>query len=237
MDDQEASGMQHEVGKDCPDKTPKDTWSNEQEHVLKTWGEEAKGYAWMHNRTARWFNIWDKVITIPAILLPIIIGSSFFTEYTNILAVKITYGILLLILSGITALQTYLEWQKRATQHNEGAIQYQFYADDIEGELALPRSSRSLGFYQRMREKRQTLFTSYPTIINRYEKQYKKRFGKTTIAKPTITDSITEIVINTDEKEVKEADPKIRHDIVKKENRDPQVQFQLDRYLQGSDVV
>ena len=39
--------MQHEVGKDCPDKTPKDTWSNEQEHVLKTWGEEAKGYAWM----------------------------------------------------------------------------------------------------------------------------------------------------------------------------------------------
>jgi len=224
-----------DASKDCPEKIPKDTWTNEQEHVLKLWGEEAKGYAWMHHKSSYWFNMWNKVITIPGILLPIVIGSSFFTDYTNILAVKITYGILLLMLSAVLALQAFLEWEKRSTKHNEASIQYQFYADDIEAELALPRSSRSVGLYQKMKEKRQTMFTSYPLIISKYIELYKKKFGKESIGKPTIADTITEIVINTNEKDVN--DSKIRQEIVKKENRDPQIQFQIDRYLQGSDAV
>lgn len=224
-----------DASKDCPEKISKDTWTDEQEHVLKIWGEEAKGYAWMHHKSSYWFNMWNKVITIPGILLPIVIGSSFFTDYTNILAVKITYGILLLILSAVLALQAFLEWEKRSSKHKHAYIQYQFYADDIEAELALPRSSRSVGFYQKMKEKRQTMFTSYPPIISRYIKLYKKKFDKESISKPTIADKITEIVINTAEKDVN--DSKIRQDIVKKENRDPQIQFQIDRYLQDSDAV
>jgi hypothetical protein len=210
-----------------------DLWTEEQEKVVKSWGEEANSYAWLHHRCGQWFDWWDRLITIPAIILPIVVGSSLFTEYTNIFAVKMTYACLLIITSVITALQTYLAWSKRAACHTEGSIQYRFFADDIQAELAMPRSSRTHGFFMKAREKRKTLLTSYPAIITRYEQLYKKKFGNLPIAKPIVVDTIPEIQINTDNS----ANPTTTYpaslptDLIKKENADPYIQYQIERSI------
>lgn len=212
------------------------TWTEEQEKVVKSYGEEAASYAWLHHRCGRWFERWDLIITIPSIVLPIIVGSSLLTECTNVPAVKITYACLLIISSAITALQTYLAWGKRSSCHNEGSIQYQFFADDIQAELALPRGSRSNGFFQKTREKRKTLLTSYPAIISRYEHQYKEKFGKLPVAKPIIVDTIPEIRINTDDAPDHKTNTSVEKaavpvELIRKENTDRYIQYQIDRSI------
>lgn len=213
----------------------KNIWTDEQEHLLKKWGEEAKGYAWMHHKCERWFNVWDKIITIPAVILPALIGSFFFTVYVDVKAVQITYGILLILLTVVTALQTYLEWSKRSTLHKEASLHYQFYADDIEAELALVRSERSVGLFQKMKEKRKTMINRYPNIIKKYEDEYKQKFPNNEISKPTIIDVITGIEINNQENN-KDNKRDIPIEIINKEKYDPKIQYELDRYLKDNNV-
>lgn len=206
-----------------------DQWTDEQEKVVKSYGEEATSYSWLHHRCSQWFDRWDKVLTIFTLTLPIIVGSSLFTTYVSIQAVQFTYGGLLLVTSFVIALQAYLGWGKRSTSHQEGALQWSFCADDIQAELVLPRNSRSRGFFQKAREKRKTLLTSYPEITSRYEKLYKEKFGKLPVAKPVITDNIPEIQINTDTTDTKPATLPV--ELIQKENADPNIQFQIDRYI------
>jgi hypothetical protein len=209
-----------------------DLWSDEQEKVVKSWGEEAHSYAWLHHRCGQWFDRCDKIITIPSIVLPIVIGSSLFAEYTNILAVKITYACLLIISSAITALQTYLAWSKRAACHTEGSLQYQFFADDIRSELAMPRNSRTHGFFMKAREKRKTMLTSYPAIIARYENMYRRKFGNLPVAKPIITDTIPEIQINTEDNPNTSVDKAaVPVELIRKENQDRYIQYQIERSI------
>jgi hypothetical protein len=206
-----------------------DLWTEQQEKVTKSWGEEATSYAWLHHKCSGWFNRWDYILTFIVLIMPIIVGSSIFITYTTIKWVQIIYGVLLFLTSFVVALQTYLSWGKRATSHEDGAQQWQIFADDIQGELVLPRHLRSHGFFHKAKGKRRTLLTTYPQIISRYEEQYKKKFGNLPVAKPFIADGIPEIQINTDD--TNDTKATVPTELIQKENTDRYAQYQLERAI------
>lgn len=217
--------------------TDNNDWTDEIEAILKKWGEESKGLTWMHTRCDKWFNFWDKMIGLPAGILAIILSLAIFATYENVLGVKIALGITSFIVGSLTFTQNYFNWGKRSARHGEAMIQYQAYADDIEAELALDRTTRQPGkrYYKLIKQRRFILLSAdYPPIIDRYIELYKEKLYNTTISRPVIADSITEIHINKDDtkddKEKSILDSVVIDRIVDLEKRNPSVQYELSRY-------
>lgn len=211
-------------------------WSDEQEAILKKWGEESKSLSWMHTKCENWFNRADKIISLPSGILAILIGIAIFYIYDNVQAVKITFGTLSFMTGALSFARDYLEYGKRSARHGEAKNQYQILADIIESELTLDRSTRqnSKRFFKIIKERRiQLIIANYPPIINRYIKSYNSKYYTSGIYKPIITGNLTEIEVNRENyphSGSDRLDPGTIDQIIDNENRNPAIQFELERY-------
>ncbi len=210
-------------------------WTDEKEANLQKWGEEAKGYSWMHGKCKTWYSFIDKCIGIPGGLLSIIIGVAIANfSCDGQLWYKITFSILSILAGGFAFLQNYLQYSKRATKHGEASTQYLLLADDIESALALDRSSRQSckRFYKKIQHQRKQLISlRYPSIMGRYVKKYNKIVYNTDIHRPLVTGNITEININRDERpdEAPRPEPSLNR-VINDDSRRQALAFELDRY-------
>lgn len=207
-------------------------WCEEVEQLLKQWGEESKGYAWMHRRCATWFNNWDIVLSIPNGFLAIALSITFFSTDLPRWVQFLMGG--LQFLSGVLIfLVQYFEWGKRSARHEEAQVQFLAFADEIEAELKLPRHRRSSAdrFYSRaVKVRRNLIKTAYPPIISMYLNQYGRKFKDKTFSKPTIADGITEITVT------QRNTPDIfagTSEVISKENANSAIQFEVDRFLRN----
>ena len=229
------------TGSEDPDRNEEinsSVWTDEQEAILKKWGEQAKGLSWMHGKCESWFNFWDKIIGIPAGVLAVVLSVSIFATSTDQLWARITYGVVSFLVGSLVFLQNFLAWGKRSAEHRDGRVGYEVFADDIESEMALDRASRvsSRLYYRMMKTERKKLaLATYPSVIKRYIDEYKRRFNNQSIARPIITDDLTEIVVNSDESPNEgpshpRLKPEVISQVIEKENTDPTIRYELDRY-------
>ena len=217
-------------------------WTDDQEAVLKKWGEEGKGLLWMHSKCETWFNRIDKLISLPAGILSVLLGVAIFATYDNLLGVKITFGAISFIAGAFSFTRDYLQYSKRSARHCEAKNQYQLLSDMIETELTLDRSTRqsSKKFFKLVKDRRNQLISAnYPSIINRYINAYNKKYHRSGIFKPIITGNLTEIAINRENyprpPETPERIDQIAVSrIIENETRNPAVQFELQRYREQS---
>ena len=218
--------------------TNSSVWTDEQEMILKKWGEQAKSLSWMHGKCETWFNFWDKIIGIPAGVLAVVLSISIFATSTDVLWVRIVYGVVSFLVGSLVFLQNFLAWSKRSAEHRDGRINYEVLADDIESEMALDRASRisSRVYYRTMKsEQKKLTLAGYPAVIKRYIDEYKRRFHHQSIAHPINTDNLTEIVINTEDNPTdrpggNHLTPEVISQAIEKEANDPTIRYELDRY-------
>jgi len=206
-----------------------DTWYDEIEKQLKNLGEQAKGYAWMHGKCRSWFNFWATILSVPNGILAVALSISLFINDPGIWA-RYLMAILQLTSGALIFMSKYFEWEKRSALHGEAQSQFIIYADDIESELILPRKARvsARRFYQKMKDRRQSLITTiYPPIISYYIQKYKEKFKDKDLEKPIIADNITSIEVTSKTGQIGPGDP---NRLIQKENSDPGIQFQVDRF-------
>jgi hypothetical protein len=52
----------------------KQSWCEDQERILKIWAEKASGWAWLHEKSSRYFNKLTNVYTYSSIILSTMAG-------------------------------------------------------------------------------------------------------------------------------------------------------------------
>lgn len=217
-------------------------WSDELEAMLKKWGEQAKGLAWMHTKCDKWFGFFNKMIGLPAGVLSVGLSVAIAGTQDNTIAKWIYAGVA--ICAGMLIfIQNYLRFGERSALHGAASVQYQIFANDIEAELSLDRSSRQPGkrFFKSMKHRLTALTVSrYPAILDRYVTEYNIRLFNSSVSRPVIAGSITEIQVNQnqgDNEKSKDHDPLdtiIIDKMIESERNNPAIQHELKRFQRNS---
>jgi hypothetical protein len=61
------------------------TWNSNEEDILQVWAEKASGWAWLHDKSQRYYLSQSNIFTYPSIILNTISGDSFQTVVQDLL--------------------------------------------------------------------------------------------------------------------------------------------------------
>lgn len=183
-------------------------WSGKVEEYLKSIGEKAHCYSYLHKKAEGKFNRLATMIDIPSITLSTICGtlsignSSLFGEENEQLA-GVAIGCFSLIVGILGTVGSYFAWSKRCENHRLTHLEYGKLYRFIQIELSLPREQRirCCDLVKIVRENFERLAELAPIIPDEILRQFKNSFKayKDRISFPTETNGLEEIDIFTEE--------------------------------------
>lgn len=171
-------------------------WNNTQEENLRTYGENAKVYKWLHRKMNVDLLSWDKWIGIATILAGFGTGT---TSFTKIISENDDLNIAITIsglVSGIlTSLNHFLKLKEQAINHNNIAKKYNNLALDIEFTLSLKRNDRGdpLKYMKEIKERLSSLDSESPDISKSILTEFDKKFKNSKILKPDLVGELDKI--------------------------------------------
>lgn len=158
-----------------------DSWNPDQERILKIWAEKASGWAWLHDKSSRYYNNLSNKIMYPSILLSTISGGVALSTYntptpSNFLTV--TIGALNLLSASLASIQKFIRSAEKAETHNHMNKMFSSYYRRIVMELALQTSDRKdcLEFCRLCRDEYDNLVNDSPQIPNHIVENFKTTF-------------------------------------------------------------
>lgn len=180
---------------------PTVSWTTEQEQLLQRWGEECKGYHWLHTNAAKSLLFYHNLTGIASISLSGSAGTgTFLFANEGLMHTLVGLGAIIAAFAGI--LNKYLNLQELALKHKDSAGKYQRLANEIEYQLTLRRVERQNAgvLVKECKSIYDNLNAEAPDIPDKFLELYSKKVGNR-IAKPTIANGIHTI-------EVRETTPK-----------------------------
>lgn len=124
------------------------SWSNDNEYILKMWAEKASGWAWLHDKSARYYNVLSSKIMYPSIILGTLSGSLglAFTGYVcnYHIAEYISYGVAgtHLLCSTLFTLNKFMRSSEKAEIHLHMNKEFSAFSRKIVLELTLKPEDR-----------------------------------------------------------------------------------------------
>ena len=148
------------------------SWSDNQEQLLRNWADKVAGYRWLHLRSNELYDRYNNYFAYPIMILSTIAGigglSSISPEKPTPLELYTQYiffscNIIVSILSSIQRFNSYVG---KAERHSQAAIQYSKFYRLISMELSLDRSEREFGveFCKQSKIEFDRLLSSSPEI-------------------------------------------------------------------------
>lgn len=154
-------------------------WSSKKEKVLKYWQEECRLYVWLHNENARYYKSWDKILSIPAILITAVTGTAVFSTTNNQSEdSKISnylIGGMLMIGTFLQSTRDFLDIGNLIYRHSNCAKCYQSLVNDIEEQLTQDREDRENGkqFLHKIKVRKNDIINNGMTISSKTWKKLK----------------------------------------------------------------
>lgn len=174
-------------------------WNRTQEKLLQSWGEQAKGYKWMYNKSEHDYRWWNNIIGLMSI------GMAFFTFIITALSAVFTRKIELIVTSIIasaasTALASFYKFfnfNEQADSFRNAGIEFQKFISDLELELASSRKDRTDGveYMKWSQNKFNELVEKGPFIPNSAMKKFIKNFSDDKFSKPDVANQISSISV------------------------------------------
>ena len=191
-------------------------WQDSVENLLKVWGEQATVYRLLHYRSYYRFRYKTIAITIPVIILQSVCGSasiglsSLFEASQQHLA-QVGVGAVSLLTSMLVTVSNYLQYAELKQAHHHAMVAYGKLARDIRTTLSLYRKDRpDAGSYlATCKHLLDRLTEDSPTIPDDVSKHFKKKYRDSSVAKPDICDTLTEIVVTREKDLTSYLDPQI----------------------------
>jgi hypothetical protein len=177
-------------------------WLEQEEDILKSWGEICACYRWLHDRSHRKYRRKSIFLNLPIILLSTITGtanfaSGNFEDPEDLFYLQITLGTINILTSMISSISQYLKISEFTEAHRITAIAYGKLSRLIRVELSLPTADRNMSglkFLKKCRQDLDDLLEQSPEIPLGILEEFKKKFQNSTIVIPEIID-IEEIQI------------------------------------------
>jgi hypothetical protein len=175
-------------------------WNNEKENLLRFWKEESNVYIWLSNKASEFYNLLNKVISIPCILISAISSTTILsniyedeclqnTRDDNTLADNIqninsnqintsllVIGCFLALGTFLQSLKEFLNLDNKISKFDNNIKTNRILILDIEQQLYLERSERECPskLIKRIKEIKKNLVTNTPVIPNFIKKRLKK---------------------------------------------------------------
>lgn len=183
-------------------------WSSKVEEYLKSIGEKAHCYSYLHKKAEAKFNKLATMIDIPSITLSTICGtlsignSSLFGEANEQIA-GVAIGCFSLVVGILGTIGSYFAWSKRSENHRITHLEYGKLYRFIQIELSLPREQRirCCDLVKIVRENFERLAELAPLIPDVILRHFKNLFKdyKDKISFPAETNGLEEIDIYKEE--------------------------------------
>lgn len=178
-----------------------ESWTLEQERILKVWGEKASGWAWLHDKASRYYKRIDSYYVYPSIVLSSISGGVGFimmgdnTDTTDpassvklsALFVSATHIINVIL----TSFQKFQRSGEKAEMHVQIAKQFSSFTRKIVLELSIPPTDRKdcLDFCNLCKEEYDKLILDSPMIPDDIINEFNTKF-KYIENKPEVTNGL-----------------------------------------------
>ena len=163
-------------------KLPK-IWHPQQEKILKSWGEAAACYRYMHYQAYCSFKNLNMKFTIPLIIVSTITGTANFAQETFPPTVQpfvpSAIGGLNLITAIATTIMQFLKINELMEGHRVASVQYGKISRTIRLELTLPLSERTLNgtvMIENMRAEYDRLIEQSPNVPKKMIDSFEREF-------------------------------------------------------------
>ncbi len=180
-------------------------WHEQQENILKKWGEIGSSYRFMHDRAFLYYEKQNFRFALPVIIISTITGtanfaqSSFPAEWQSY--VPLFAGFLNLTAGLVTTIAQFLRVSELLEGHRSASIAYSKFSRNISVELSLPTDERSCSgreFIANSRIEIDRLIEQSPNIPLHIVKLFGKKFKDTKFIKPDILE-ITGVEVYKDD--------------------------------------
>lgn len=167
-------------------------WSSVLEGFFKDMGEKSFCYGYLHKKCEAKYAGKRNFIDLPVIVLSTVAGtlsignSSIFGDENESVA-STGIGVLSLFVSVLNTVGTYFSFAKRAEAHRQSSIQYEKLFRFLDIELSLPRVERMspADLLKVSRDTYERLAEVSPIIPKDILKDFKKKFKKYNVSKPS----------------------------------------------------
>ena len=154
-------------------------WHDQQENILKKWGEIGSSYRFMHDRAFLKYEAQNLRFALPVIILSTITGTANFAQASFPeswqVYVPLFAGFLNLSAGLITTIAQFLRVSELLEGHRAASIAYSKFSRNISVELSLPKDERSCcgrDFISNCRMELDRLIEQSPNIPKQQEFNY-----------------------------------------------------------------
>lgn len=176
------------------------SWNPSLEKYFKDSAEASNCLSWVHKRSEEVYSHRRTFVDIPVIVISSLTGflsassTSLFEGQEKLSSILL--GVASLLVSVINTVGTYFGWSQRATAHRLSAIQYAKLYRFLAIELGLPREERmtptdllkyTKDAYDRLQE-------VSPLIPPEIAAEFRKKFSKADLAKPSELNGLEKII-------------------------------------------
>lgn len=146
--------------------------------LLKSYGEKAGSYSWLHDRASDVYRFWHTILSMPAIIMPPATGITLLVTSGTVSTI-INY-----VLSGVSitagicaAIQRFVDFSGRAAKHRAACNLFLTLTNDITYSLAMDLTDQQVsellkGYKDRFEKYIQDAPDLPDVVISAYQKQY-----------------------------------------------------------------
>lgn len=178
-----------------------ESWSDEQEQILKKWAEKAAGYRWLHEQSARHYRQLNNNLMYPQIIISTVAGVGGFGITTSGEGSKFAlfaYGISIINIIGalLTSFQKFIRAAEKSEMHSTVERQFAAFFRNISLELALNPRDRNecIDMCKTCRYEYDRLMNVAPSVPQKIILRFKERFPYA-VNKPDIANGLSDLKI------------------------------------------
>ena len=186
------------------------SWNPEQENILKAWAEKASGWAWLHDKSSRYYNSTTNRFTFTSIILSTLSGGLGFMvsnwtgsaedvqAATTNRYISFTIACMNILSAGLTSMQKFVQSSEKAEVHSQMNKMFSSFCRRIVLELALQDGDRRecIEFCKSCRDEYDRLVENSPEVPMHIILNFKRVFKSATHV-PEIANGLVHFVNNT----------------------------------------
>jgi hypothetical protein len=166
-----------------------DSWNPDQEKILKIWAEKASGWAWLHDKSCRYYNSLTNRYTYPSILLSTLSSGLGFSIAGNLentsqnmnRYMSYVIGLMNIVSAALASFQKFIRSTEKAEMHLHMTKIFSSFCRKIVLELALQPGDRRdcIEFCKNCRDEYDKLVTDSPEIPSEIITKFRQTFADT----------------------------------------------------------
>ena len=155
------------------------TWNRQEEEILQVWAEKASGWAWLHDKSQRYYSRQSDLFTYPSIIITTISSGLGFSGSREIVFFPYIIAIMNIIATILMSFQKFLRNTENSDLHSRYFSVFSSFTRKIALELTLNPEDRKecIDFCKQCKDEYDKAVAESPSIPDKIIVQFKKEFA------------------------------------------------------------